>query len=172
MGNQGFVVVTDRGGHLHNARMLLEQMRVAPHAILTTFGPEMKALRQGESLVYRIPYVFSWVGKNRWLNPVKSLYAFLHAFVLTVKLRPRQVVSLGASDVVPFCLVARLFGAKIFHVECMNQVTSPSITGRMLYPFCEALYVQWPELLRAYGPKARYSGWVLSEAADQTKGKT
>jgi UDP-N-acetylglucosamine:LPS N-acetylglucosamine transferase len=141
--------------------MLIEQMDVVPTSILTTYGPELEALREGPSDVYRIPYLFSWVGKRRVLNPFKSVYAFIHALVLAVRLRPSRVVSLGASDVVPFCLMARWLGARIYHVECMNQVTSPSVTGKMLYPFCEALYVQWPELLGSYGPRARYSGWVL-----------
>lgn len=163
MGTQGFVLVSDRGGHWQNARMLLEQLGVAPRAILTTQGPEMAALRQGSVAVYRIPYLFSWIGKRRIWNPFKSFFSFVQATVLVVALRPTQVLSLGASDVVPFCLMARLFGARIFHVECMNQVVTPSITGRMLYPFCQSLYVQWPELLKQYGPKAKYSGWVLTK---------
>jgi UDP-N-acetylglucosamine:LPS N-acetylglucosamine transferase len=104
------------------------------------------------------------VGKRRLLNPLKSFWSFAQALVLVAKLRPAQVISLGASDVVPFCLVARLFGARVFHVECMNQVVTPSITGRLLYPICQGVYVQWPELLRKYGPKAKYAGWVLGNA--------
>lgn len=160
----GFVVVTDRGGHLHNARMLLEQLRVVPHALLTTYGPELKAVGVEPGVgVYRIPYLFSWIGKKRVWNPFKSAWSLIAAFGLALKLRPKQVLSFGASDVVPFCYVAKLFGAKIFHVECMNQVTTPSIAGRMLYPICQALYVQWPELLSAYGPRAKYRGWVLTK---------
>ncbi len=163
MGNSGFVLVSDRGGHWQNASMLLDQLGFAPSAILTTQGPEIAALRKGCVPVYRIPYLFSWIGKRRIFNPLKTCLAFLVATFLVVKLRPRQVVSLGAGDVVPFCLVAKVFGAKIFHVECMNQVVTPSITGRLLYPICHWLYVQWPELLTSYGPKAKYSGWVLTK---------
>ena len=161
MGQRGLVVVTDRGGHLHNAKMLLAQLRLVPQAILTTNGPELRALKGGPSDVYRIPYLFSWIGKRRIWNPLKSIWCFAYAFFLAALLRPKRVVSLGASDVVPFCLFARLMGARVFHVECMNQVVTPSVTGKLLYPICEALYVQWPELLAAYGSKARYSGWVL-----------
>ncbi len=157
------MIITDRGGHLHNARMLLEQLRVAPNAIVTTYGPELQSLRQGPSAVYRIPYLFSWIGKYRFWNPIKSAWAVLRAIGLAIHLRPRQVVSLGASDVVPFCYVARLLGARVFHVECMNQVQTPSLTGRLLYPICQSLYVQWPELLSAFGPKAKYAGWVLGD---------
>ncbi len=164
MDTSSYVLVTDRGGHLHNARMLMDQMQIMPRAILTTYGPELEALQHGNLKTYRIPYLFTWVGKKRFWNPFKSLYAFFHAAFLVAVLRPAKVISLGASDVVPFCFVARLAGAQIIHVECMNQVTSPSVTGRLLYPICKAVYVQWPELLSAYGGKARYAGWVLGNS--------
>lgn len=161
MGLTGWVVVTDRGGHLHNAQMLLEQLRAVPRAVLTTKGPDLASFGDGSFEVYRIPYLFSWWGKRRILNPLKSFWATLRAGWLAMRLRPARVVSLGATDVVPFCFWARLLGAEIIHVECMNQVRNASIAGRALYPICKALYVQWPELLSAYGPKARYRGWVL-----------
>jgi beta-1,4-N-acetylglucosaminyltransferase len=156
-----FVLITDRGGHLHNAKMLLGQLRAVPDAILTTDGPETPSLRKEGVRVVTIPYLFTWVGKTRWLNPFKILFSFFSAAYFALKLRPRKVVSLGALDVVPFCFVARLLGAQIIHVECMNQVTTPSVTGRVLYPICQSLYVQWPELVASYGNKAKYRGWVL-----------
>ena len=73
----------------------------------------------------------------------------------------KVVISLGATNVVFFCYWAKLFGAKIYHVECMNQVKTKSITGKLLYPICTGLFVQWKELLNLYGPKAQYAGWVL-----------
>lgn len=157
----GLILVTDRGGHLHNAKMLLNQCGASPAAILTTRGPEILSLRERGVPVFLIPYLFTWFGKSRVVNPVKGVWSFFWSLVLCVWLRPRKVISLGAFDVVPFCLVARLFGAQIYHVECMNQVNTPSVTGRVLYPFCKTLFVQWPELKAHYGPKAVYRGWVL-----------
>jgi len=156
-----FVLVTDRGGNLHNAQMLLEQISQKPDAIVTTYGPDIDSLAQGQIPVYSVPHLFNWFGKLRVLNPINIVWHFWTAFVLARKLRPQRVVSLGASNVVPFCFWAKLLGAKIYHVECMNQVKSPSITGRMLYPICQELYVQWEELLPQFGPKAKYAGWVL-----------
>jgi beta-1,4-N-acetylglucosaminyltransferase len=158
----GLILVTDRGGHLHNAKMLLVQCAASPAAILTTRGPEVASLKEKGTPVFLIPYLFTWFGKNRYVNPLNGVWSFLWAFALCVWLRPRKVISLGAFDVVPFCLVARLLGAEIFHVECMNQVSTPSVTGRVLYPICKTLFVQWPELKARYGPKAKYLGWVLS----------
>lgn len=158
-------LVTDRGGHWQNARMLFEQVGQEPEWVLTTQGPEVVSLRAQGLNVLVLPYLFSWLGKFRFLNPFKCLYQAGLAFYWAYRIRPTHVVSLGATDVVFFCYAAYFFGAQVFHVECMNQVTTPSVTGRCLYPICRRLYVQWPELLGCYGSKAEYAGWVLSEAA-------
>lgn len=155
------VIATDRGGHLHNARMLIEQMGVTPSAIVTTRGPEIESLRP-ERAVHLVPYLFSWLGKRRFFNPISAAANFVTAVLLAVRLRPDIVISLGASNVVFFCWWARILGARLVHVECMNQVRNPSLTGRLLYPFCSELYVQWEDLLPRYGNKAKYAGWVLS----------
>lgn len=156
-----YCLVTDRGGHLHNALMLVQQMGVQPNAIVTTEGPDIEALKKDFGKVYPVPYLFQWMGKVRLFNPVRFFFQAWVAFDLARKIRPRHVISLGAANVVLFCYFARLFGAKIYHVECMNQVHNPSMTGKMLYPVCEALFVQWEELLKSYGNKAQYAGWVL-----------
>lgn len=158
---KGYVLVTDRGGHLHNALKLVSQLPHKPQAIVTTHGPDIDSLRRDYSNVFEVPYLFIWWGKTRLFNPLGALKHLLVSGYLALKLRPRVVISLGASNVVSFCYFSRVFGAKIIHVECMNQVKTKSITGKFLYPICSELFVQWPELLKLYGPKARYEGWVL-----------
>ena len=156
-----YILITDRGGHLHNALKLVEQIGVEPGALVTTQGPDVDALVDYRCPVHRLPHLFKWFGKLRLLNPFSLLVHFGYSLYLAVNLRPRKVISLGASNVVAFCIFSRLLGAEIYHVECMNQVQHASITGRLLYPFCKTLFVQWEELLFAYGPKAQYQGWVL-----------
>lgn len=161
MQRNGFVVVSDRGGHLHNALMLLDQMKVSPEAFVITSGPEAEPLRARGAKVLLVPYIFTWFGKKRVWDPLKAVAQCSVSAVHAFRLRPKWVVSTGASDVVFFCYWAKLLGAKIFHVECMNQVASPSLTGKLLYPIADAVFVQWQELLESYGKKARYAGWVL-----------
>lgn len=156
-----YILVTDRGGHLHNAQMLMEQMGLPPRAIVTTRGPDIEYLQSQIRTVRRVPYLFTWWGKTRFLNPLSLLWHGLMSLWHVWRLKPKAVVSVGATNVVMFCYWAWLFGARVYHVECMNQVTSRSITGRLLYPICRKLYVQWEGLLKEYGPKARYAGWVL-----------
>ena len=157
----GLVVISDRGGHWHNAQMLIQQLGVKPGTVITTKGPEVTGLRKSFDQVVLLPTLFTFVGKKRFLNPVKSFLNLILAGIWVVRLRTQNVISLGATNVVFFCYFAKLFGARLYHVECMNQVVSASITGQFLYPICDRLYVQWPELLKVYGPKAHYEGWVI-----------
>lgn len=158
---QNFVVISDRGGHWQNAQMLIEQMGIKPSTIVTTVGPEVVGLRETYSRVIVVPTLFTFIGKTRFFNPLKAITNLLISAYWSIRIRPKAVVSLGATNVVFFCYFAKFLGAKLFHVECMNQVVNPSITGRALYPVCDKLFVQWPELLSHYGAKASYEGWVI-----------
>ncbi len=157
----GLAVVCDRGGHLHNALKLLEQMGAGPDHFLVTWGPEYAGLKPLANRVYRIPYLFSWIGKFRFLNPFKVVASFLYSGWLAFRCKPKYVISLGATNVVFYCYWAKWLGATVYHVECMNQVETPSITGRALYPIAEKVFVQWEGLQASLGPKAEYAGWVL-----------
>lgn len=162
----GLVVITDRGGHLHDMLRLLDQLQITPVALITTSGPDVSYLHQGSEVlknseVYSFPQAFVWFGKKRVWSPLRFLKLIYSSWQRVIQLKPSAVVSTGASNVVPFCYMAWLLGAKIYHVENLAQVVNPSITGRMLYPICAGFYVQWEELLRRYGSKAEYRGWVL-----------
>jgi UDP-N-acetylglucosamine:LPS N-acetylglucosamine transferase len=65
---------------------------------------------------------------------------------LISELRPKVVVSTGAAMCVPFVWVARLRGVKVFYVETVARIDSPSLTCRLVRPVADRLYVQWPEL--------------------------
>ena len=64
--------------------------------------------------------------------------------------RPRFVITSGSGIVVPFCLLARLAGAKIVFVETSARVTGPSRSGRLLSRLAHRVIVQWEEMLQVY----------------------
>ena len=70
------------------------------------------------------------------------------------------VVSTGAGVAVPFAIMGRLLGVNVVYVESMARVTSPSLTGRLVYPFADTFIVQWPGLERFF-KRARCYGTVF-----------
>lgn len=82
-------------------------------------------------------------------NPLAALANLYAAARLVRRRRPAIVVSSGAGVVAPFCVLARLAGARLLYVETMARVSSPSRTARLLSRFAARVVVQWPELARA-----------------------
>ena len=89
-------------------------------------------------------------------NPLrgKHLKNALLALGYVLRERPKVVISSGAGGTVPFCLFARLTGARLIFIETMARVTSPSSSGRVLSRLASDALVQWPEELAVY-PHAR-----------------
>ncbi len=70
------------------------------------------------------------------------------------------VVSTGAGVAVPFAILAKLFRVRFVYLESMARISSPSLTGRLVYPMADTFIVQWPELLEVF-PKAHHYGTVF-----------
>jgi len=88
------------------------------------------------------------------LGAVKWFWVFLTE-------RPDVVVSTGAEvGIVPLFL-GWLCRRRTIFVETAARLERPSGTGKIVYPFCSAFFVQSQAMLRHYGPKARYVGSLL-----------
>lgn len=73
--------------------------------------------------------------------------------------RPDVVVCTGVLATVPLCLLCKLFGKKLVFIESYAKVKTPTLTGKLLYPFADRFYIQWKELWKFY-PKAEYIGGI------------
>ena len=95
-------------------------------------------------------------------NPFRLFLCFCRAFIISWRHRPELIVSTGAEIALPFAIFGKcLFRSRVIYVECCAQVSSPSKTGRFIYPFCDRFFVQWPSMLEVYGPKAEFVGGLL-----------
>ena len=72
----------------------------------------------------------------------------------------QAIVTTGAGVAVPFVIVGRIVGVNVVYIESMARITSPSLTGRMVYPFADTFIVQWPGLQRFF-KRARSFGTVF-----------
>ena len=92
------------------------------------------------------------------------LWRFLKLLITARKIilreKPDVVISTGALISFPFCLFAKLLGAKVVYIETFARVKDRSLTGRLVYPLADLFLVQWESLLEFY-PKAIYVGGVF-----------
>lgn len=84
-------------------------------------------------------------------------YNTIISMLILARERPSLILTTGAGAVIPFCILGKLFGAKLIFIESFAKVKTPTITGRILYRISNRFYVQWEELLEVY-PKAIYKG--------------
>lgn len=86
------------------------------------------------------------------VNTFRSLKIFLQE-------KPDVVICTGVLAMIPICLISKLAGKKLIFIESFAKVTSPTLTGKLLYKFADQFYVQWEQMLEIY-PKAIYLGGI------------
>jgi len=142
-------IACSTGGHMVQVRQLAPVYEKHEHFYFTFSGPVAEEL--GKSATVRaIPNVVRY-------NPLSWIVGAVLSFYIVVVEKPDVVITTGAGIVVFFCVFAKLLGAKLIFIESMARVERPTLTARMLYPFANLFFVQWPNLLKFF-PKARYVG--------------
>lgn len=144
-------LVCSHGGHLNEMLQLSEAF--AGHDTFY-FCYDAKTTRD-LSRAYLIP--------NMARNPVELVKNVFRVARIFRKECPDLIVSTGAEIAIPVVLVGKIFGVKSLYIECGAQVTRPSFTGRIMYWLADEFYVQWPELLKVYGRRARFEGSLIDE---------
>ncbi len=148
-------LVCSHGGHLSEMLQLQDAFADCDTFYFCYDADTTRALPNA----YRVP--------NKPLNP----YAFLLNLVRLIRIfrreRPDAIVSTGAEIAIPAAIVGKAFRIPLIYIECGAQVATPSTTGRLLYYVADRFYVQWPELLPAYGPCARFVGSLIDGNEEQ-----
>lgn len=142
MPREDAVFAASAGGHLDLLRVLAPEVLPGREPVwVTSSTPRGQALRDSAADVELLP--------EYERSPLRAVQNLLAAARLVVRRRPRTVVTSGAGVVAPFCLMARLAGARLVFVETMARVNSPSMTARLLSRVAARVLVQWPELAPA-----------------------
>jgi UDP-N-acetylglucosamine:LPS N-acetylglucosamine transferase len=156
-------LVSSAGGHLTQAVSIAGELQDEHDFILCVTGFE--GVRQngefeGVSRVYLAPFYWQYqIPFGVILSLLASLWMFVRVFR---RERPDFIVTTGAEIAIPALLVNRLF----FHrpslfIESVSRIDTLSLTGRIAYHLADRVFVQWPGLLRHYGPRAEYYGRLL-----------
>lgn len=97
------------------------------------------------------------LGQAKLGHPLKMIGGALRNLFRSISIvgrkRPDIVITTGAGAVFFVALFAKLFGAKIVHIESFARFDHPSAFGRMMAPFATVKIVQSPAL-KAHWPDA------------------
>lgn len=145
--------IASTGGHFEQLMMLKTLMSKYDSFIITEKTTYMASNKL--SKIYYLKQVnrreFSFLA-YMLINTYKSLKIFFHE-------NPDIIISTGALSTIPMCLIAKVYGKKLIFIESFAKVTSPTLTGKLLYRYADQFYVQWEEMLEIY-PNAIYKGGI------------
>lgn len=146
------LIVCSSGGHLTQAMALRDWWGAHERSWVTLPTEDARSRLRGENVV------------EAHYPTVRNLPNLARNFVLARRVlrsvRPDVVFSTGAAIAFPFFVQAREFGARTVFLEPVDRITSPSLSGRLVYPFTDSFLVQWDALAQVY-PGARSVGVVL-----------
>jgi len=147
------MLVCSSGGHLQQMLALKPAWEPYSHVWVTFDKSDARSLLRDERVVY------AHSPTNRSIkNLVRNLVL---AWRTLGVVRPRVLLTTGAGVAVPFAWLARLRRVRIVYVESFTRIEGPSLTGRLVAPVAQRVYVQWPEMVgRLSG--ARYAGNVFA----------
>lgn len=137
------------GGHIYELQQLDELLRQYPGILITE--------SESVSKHFETVYTLGLVNRKSFRYLLRFAGSFRTIHKILKKERPTHIVSFGAMCTVPVCVIGKLMGMKIIHVESFTRIRDLSLTGKIVYPFADLFVVQWKQLVQKY-PKAVFGG--------------
>ena len=92
--------------------------------------------------------------------PFKLLYNCFKSLYIYFKIHPDYIITTGDHTAGPMCCLGKIFGSKIIYIETFANMSTKTITGKLLYPIADKFIVQWESMKDLY-PDATYGGWIF-----------
>ena len=147
--------ISSLGGHLTQLLQLKPLFKEYEYHIITEksiITEDLKKQYNMSFLAYGARnYLFRYIFKFSY-NIFKSFYYFLRE-------KPDVIVTTGAHTAVPMCYIAKLFGKKVIFIESFAKTSTPTISGKLIYPIADLFIVQW-QGMKVHYPKAIYGGSI------------
>ncbi|MCQ6278664.1 PssD/Cps14F family polysaccharide biosynthesis glycosyltransferase [Bacillus sp. EB600] len=147
--------ISSLGGHLTQLLQLKPLFEEYEYHIIT----EKSIITEDLSKQYHMSflmygarnYLFKYIFKFSF-NIIKSFYYFF-------RVKPDVIVTTGAHTAVPMCYIAKLFKKKVIFIESFAKTSTPTMSGKLVYPIADLFIVQWQEMKKHY-PNAVYGGSI------------
>lgn len=141
------------GGHFEQLMMLKPLMQKYDSFIITeqtTYNTKVEGIPE---------YYMLQVNREEKTCIFKMMANFFRSLKIYFKEKPDVVICTGVLAMIPICLISKLAGKKLIYIESFAKVTSPTLSGKLLYKFADHFYVQWPQMKEIY-PDAIYLGGI------------
>lgn len=153
--------IASTGGHLTELLQLESMFEYYDYHLVTEKTKDNLSLKKkyNKRLSYLIPGSYTGL-KNKLIYPFKLILNTFISLIIFLKYRPQYIISTGAHNTGPMCLIGKLFRSKIIFIETFANSNTKSLTGKIVYKFADLFIVQWESMLELY-PKATFGGWIF-----------
>lgn len=151
--NKKICFASSSGGHFEQLMMLKSLMEKYESFIVTektNYAINIKGIKT---------YYLLQVNREEKSCILKLIKNSLKSLKIFINERPDYVICTGVLAMIPICLICKLFRKKLIYIESFAKVTSPTLSGKLLYKFADQFYVQWPQMKEIY-PNAIYLGGI------------
>lgn len=97
-------------------------------------------------------------------QPLTYLFHFSYNCIKTViyylRWKPDYVVTTGTHTAVPMCKLMHWCHKKVIWIETFANSSTPTASGKMIYPIADLFIVQWESMKKVY-PNAVYGGKIF-----------
>lgn len=150
--------ISSTGGHLKELLQLKPMFNKYDSYIVTE--KTNSTLNLKKEFGKKIGYLIFGTKDHMITYPFKLFANCFISLYYFIKIRPKYIITTGAHTAGPICCIGKIFGTKIIYIETMANISTKTITGKLLYPISDLFIVQWESMLELY-PKAVYGGFIF-----------
>ena len=141
------------GGHFEQL-MMLKPLMDKYDSFIVTEKTDYSVMNNDRKVYY-----LGQINRNEKTFIFKMIINSFKSFNIFINEKPDIVISTGALSTIPICISSKIFRKKVIFIESFAKVTSPTLTGKLVYKFADQFYVQW-EQLKEYYPDAICKGGI------------
>lgn len=141
------------GGHFEQLMMLEPLMKKYDSFVVT------EKTNYNSGVKDKKMYYLKQVNRKELFCFIKLFFNFFISLYIFLKEKPDYFITTGVLSVIPLAIIMKIFNKKIIYIESFAKITSPTLTGKLLYKFVDRFYVQWESMLEFY-PDAIYKGGI------------
>ena len=145
--------IASTGGHFEQL-MMLNPLMDKYDGFIVTEKTGYSVIKSDERIYY-----LKQVNRNEKVFIFKMIENTFKSLKIFIKERPDVVISTGALATIPMCLLSKIFRKKIIFIESFAKVTSPTLTGKLVYKFADQFYIQWEQMKEHY-PDSIFKGGI------------
>lgn len=141
------------GGHFEQL-MMLKPLMDKYDSFIVTEKTDYSVIKDDRKVYY-----LKQVNRHEKTFIFKMIANVFTSLNIFIKEKPDVIISTGALATIPMCVLSKIFRKKVIFIESFAKVTSPTLTGKLIYKFADQFYVQW-EQMKEYYPDAIFKGGI------------